>query len=72
MRTPKSLAVSCVVCGEKSRKVPISSPAAPVLSVLEQLESEGWSFQVGFFSMMTGEHNQRCPACTKNKRYPED
>lgn len=41
------------------------SPAAPKLSALEELEPKGWSFCVGFFSMLTGDHRERCPECTK-------
>ena len=57
--------LTCVECGV-SEAFPITSPAAPVLTMCEAAAKQGWSYEVGFFSMLTGNHNQRCPKCNGN------
>ena len=57
--------LTCTGCGV-SGAFPIPSPAAPVLTMCEAAEKEGWSYEVGFFSMLTGNYNQRCPKCNGN------
>lgn len=58
--------ITCTGCGTKSRPVLPRSPAAPVLTALEELHEEsGWAYQVGFFAMLTGEHYPLCPVCAK-------
>jgi DNA-directed RNA polymerase subunit RPC12/RpoP len=57
--------VACVDCGTQSRSVLPCSPAAPILTALEALEGDGWTYTIGFTEMMTGMHNQRCPECSR-------
>lgn len=57
--------LTCVECGARGA-FPITSPAAPVLSMCEAAKKEGWSYEVGFFSMLTGNYNQRCTNCNGN------
>jgi hypothetical protein len=64
----KKIRVACCECGEKSRLVLPRSPAAPVLTALEQLEKEGWAYQIGFFAMLTGDHRPVCPQCNGGAR----
>jgi hypothetical protein len=68
VRTKKkaTVRVTCKVCGV-SVDAPFTSPAAPMLTALEGLESKGWAYEVGFFSMLTGDHNPRCPECKGKK-----
>lgn len=62
----KTVVVTCCSCGKKSQPVKPSSPAAPMLTALEYLhEKEGWAYQIGFFTMLTGDHRPLCPACAK-------
>lgn len=55
--------LTCRSCGTK-KTFPASSPAAPALTASEASAEEGWSFSVGFFAMLTGDHQNLCPACT--------
>lgn len=65
-KSSKKVIISCCKCKAKSRPVDPPSPAAPVLTALEVLHKEsGWAYQVGFFSMLSGEHYPLCPACVK-------
>jgi hypothetical protein len=63
-RKAQTIDVPCTVKGCKvvAKNTPYASPAAPMLTALETLEKQGWSYQIGFFSMLTGDHAQRCPA----------
>jgi hypothetical protein len=63
----KAIEVKCVQCGAAEHVKP-SSPAAPMLTALEKLRPKGWSYQIGFFAMLTGEHHQLCPVCNGNSR----
>jgi hypothetical protein len=58
--------ITCTVkdCPE-SIQVEFSSPAAPDLTACEEAEKSGWGYEVGFFSMLTGEHYPICPECKK-------
>ncbi len=60
----RKVALECVECGKKS-SFEASSPAAPILTACEEAAKVGWSYQVGFFAMLTGDHKPRCPKCTK-------
>lgn len=65
MRNPKPLSLACVSCGVMSPAVVPSSPAAPILTACEKLHAvHGWSFEVGFAAMLTGDHRPRCASCT--------
>ena len=55
----------CMDCG-KRQSFKASSPAAPKLTASEESAKSGWSYSVGFFSMITGDHNNRCAECTGN------
>lgn len=68
----KSILVRCMAPGCKTsvRVVP-SSPAAPMLSALEKLSPKGWGYQIGFFAMLTGNHEQRCPQHAR-RPFPRD
>lgn len=57
--------LTCEVCGTK-RKFRASSPAAPILTASKESKKAGWSYQVGFEAMLTGDHHNRCPD-RKNK-----
>jgi len=59
--------IKCVGCGEKGT-FPITSPAAPALSMCEEAAKVGWGYQIGFFAMMTGDHQPVCPKCIKRTR----
>lgn len=62
----KAIRLVCEACGVKSKPVIPTSPAAPVLTALEILhEEEGWSYQIGFFTMLTGDHHPRCKECSQ-------
>lgn len=62
----KGLIITCCECGHKSRPVDPPSPAAPELTALEVLHKEsGWAYQVGFFSMMSGNYSPLCPDCVR-------
>ncbi len=56
--------LTCEGCGLKEA-FPASSPAAPILTASESSEKKGWSYQIGFAAMLTGDHHNRCPTCTK-------
>lgn len=60
----KTEELTCSRCGLKARYM-ATSPAAAKLSALEEAEKDGWSYRVGFFSMMTGDYHELCPRCTK-------
>lgn len=60
----KPIKITCSVCAATEMARP-TSPAAPMLTALEQLKPNDWSYQIGFFTMLTGDHHPRCPACTK-------
>lgn len=62
-RNGKTGVLTCIECG-RTERFPITSPAAPVLSMCEAAGPKGWSYQIGFFTMLTGDHQTRCPACT--------
>lgn len=65
MRNQKRISLACVACGAKSPSVVPPSPAAPVLTACETLHRvHGWSFEVGFWQMLTGDHRPRCASCT--------
>lgn len=57
--------IRCTNCGAKSRSVLPRSPAAPTLTALEELASEGWAYQIGYFAMVTGEYYPICPECAR-------
>jgi hypothetical protein len=59
----KLVTLTCTDCKTKA-KFPASSPAAPALTASEASAKKGWSYEVGFFAMMTGDHKNRCPKCT--------
>jgi hypothetical protein len=60
----RKVALTCVSCGSK-QSFRASSPAAPVLTACEAAHANaGWSYEIGFFSMLTGDHRPRCAACT--------
>lgn len=63
-----SVVVACSSCGAKSDPVVPTSPAAPVLTALEQLKPLGWAYQIGFFSMMTGDYVPLCPKCAASAK----
>lgn len=70
MRKKKSASaveLTCCECGTKGT-FPASSPAAPELTASEASAKEGWSYAVGFFAMLTGDHQNRCPTCTRKER----
>ena len=54
-------------CGAKSPVYPIRSPAAPELSLCEQAEKAGWTYDLGFEAMLVG-HTTRCPSCADQFR----
>ena len=51
-------------CGTASDFYPITSPAAPALSVAEQLEKIGWTNDAGSFSGMALGLSVLCPMCS--------
>jgi len=59
----KYVTLTCVDCKVKA-KFPAASPAAPVLTASEASEKKGWSYEIGFAAMLTGDHQNRCPECT--------
>ncbi len=59
--------LTCIDCG-KAERFQAASPAAPILTASEESEKKGWSFSVGFFAMLTGNHENRCPDCTKRAK----
>lgn len=65
-RAPRgALRLACVSCGAESPPVTPASPAAPILTACEALErAHGWTFEIGFFAMLTGDHRPRCAACS--------
>lgn len=66
MRSVKkdTVTLTCVGCGKKQAfRAP--SPAAPELTASEESAKVGWTYEVGFFAMLTGDHQNRCPACSK-------
>ena len=66
MRSVKPVKISCSTCNVQSRPVKPSSPAAPTLTALEVLEADGWSYSLGFTSMLTGNYHPRCPDCSRS------
>lgn len=52
----------CEVCGVFSKPYPITSPAAPELSICEQAGKDGWDYNIGFYAMLLG-HTTWCPDC---------
>ena len=60
----KTVVLTCCGCGKKER-FPASSPAAPMLTASEASAKKGWSYSIGFFAMLTGNHENRCPVCTR-------
>lgn len=62
--TTKTHKITCRECGY-AKSFPFSSPAAPILTALENAEKEGWAYQIGFMAMLTGEHYPICPKCRK-------
>lgn len=68
MRTIK---VKCISCGRETGVAVHRRQAAPMLVALEHLEPDGWSYRLGFFSMMTGDYYPRCPSCTEKNKQPE-
>lgn len=58
---PEIVAI-CEECGKESAPVVGNSPAAPELTGLEKLGKSGWTYSVGFFSMLAG-HQTLCPEC---------
>jgi hypothetical protein len=57
----KGITLRCVACNVESPRVVPDSPAAPILTACEQLhDNHGWSYQIGFETMLTGDHQQRC------------
>lgn len=71
MKVSNAILVRCSRCG-RAEKFPATSPAAPMLSALEFAETKGWAYQVGFFSMLTGDHNPVCPECMKRKEHDDE
>lgn len=63
MKGPKTGKLTCIDCG-KAATFRITSPAAPTLSMCEEAGKVGWSYSIGFFTMLTGDHQTRCPRCT--------
>lgn len=59
--------VTCCNCGATA-SAPASSPAAPMLTALEALAKEGWAYQIGFSTMLTGDHRPLCPKCVKEAK----
>ncbi len=55
-------------CGTASRFVPITSPAAPDVSVAEALRPLGWTNDAGTFSSMALGLSALCPMCSKLAR----
>ena len=62
----KKVELACECCGKKER-FPASSPAALVLTASEASKKVGWSFKVGFYTMLTGDYHNRCPDCKEAK-----
>lgn len=60
--------LTCIACGVHA-VFPASSPASPILTACEYAhKNHGWSYQIGFFAMLTGDHHPRCRECTLTKR----
>jgi len=70
-RKQNMVKLTCCACGTTG-SFHAASPAAPVLTACESAGKEGWSYQIGFFTMLTGEHYPRCPTCTKSKIPPKE
>ena len=51
-------------CCRASRYAPIISPAAPTLTRLEQLKSEGWTSDAGSWGSMLVGISVLCPSCS--------
>ncbi len=57
-------------CNAKSASYPAVT-AAPELDVAEAAHAaEGWSYSIGFFTMMTGQPVTYCPACVAGEVRP--
>lgn len=61
MKTGKLTCVGCL----SMEDFEITSSVTPTLSMCELAKKISWSYQEGFFSMMTGNLRPRCPRCTK-------
>jgi predicted nucleic-acid-binding Zn-ribbon protein len=61
----KRVTLTCKECGTKEA-FRAASPAAPILTASEESAKHGWSYSLGFFAMMTGDHENRCPKCNGN------
>ena len=59
--------LTCIACGVHA-VFPASSPAAPILTACEAAAEHGWSYQIGFVSILTGDHRPRCRECTATGR----
>lgn len=53
-------------CGTASDFLKISSPAAPALSIAEQLEKIGWTHDAGSFGSMALGLSVLCPMCSSS------
>lgn len=56
----------CDKCGTRSDLIKTGTIAAADLDACEQMEGEGWAYDIGFYSMMLG-HTVLCPACASRK-----
>lgn len=69
--TTRKARITCEKC-KAQVTVTFCSPAAPDLTACEEAhEKHGWGYQVGFFSMLTGEHYPLCPKCAKGSKHED-
>ena len=61
---PVTVTVTCKSC-QDTAVVEGCAPAAPQLYALtEVLRKTGWTYQIGFGSMLTGNYHPQCPKCS--------
>ena len=61
---PVTVTVTCQSC-QDTAIVEECAPAAPQLYALtEVLRKTGWTYQLGFGSMLTGNYYPQCPKCS--------
>ena len=56
--------ITCIDCGMQGRFT-ARSPAAPMLTASQESHKKGWSYEHGYFAMLTNSYKNRCPDCTK-------